>query len=61
MKKVAMFLICISVVACLAACEKKVDLHCDGEGCNNMVTVKGEADESRVVYCKECRDNQLAD
>lgn len=61
MKKLIAIILCLLIIACLMACESTVELHCDGEGCQNTVSVTGEADESRVVFCKECSDSLLAD
>lgn len=61
MKRIIALIICVFSVFSLTACEETVELRCDGEGCQNTVTVKGEDDEDRVVFCKECSENELED
>lgn len=61
MKKFVAFIFCMIIASTLLACESTVEVPCDTEGCTNTVAVKGDADENRVVFCKECREKVLAD
>ena len=66
MKKIFLVLLAIMMMCGIVACgAEKIELHCDGENCDNivLVTQKGEdtPDESWVIYCKECAENVLGD
>lgn len=62
MKKIVIILLVMALLLSLSACSQTVTLHCDTEGCENTVEVdEKDADESWVVYCKECKNNNLSD
>ena len=61
MKKIFVFLLFTILICSLLACKATVELHCDGEGCQNTVKVTGEDDESRVIFCQECKNAVLGD
>lgn len=64
MKKLWLLFLIVVLLFSLAACKAEtVTLHCDGENCTNVVEVKVEKDdtpdESWVVFCQDCADNDL--
>ena len=56
MKKIIAILLCLLTLLTLAACGNKVELHCDGEGCENVVYGKDHMDDSWIIYCKSCSE-----
>lgn len=66
MKRVCILFLIVILLFSLTACKSEtIPLHCDGENCNNMVDIKVEKDntpdESWVVFCQDCADNDLND
>lgn len=63
MKKIVLvLLIVVTTIFSVACSATTVKLHCDGEGCENTVEVDEEdANESWVIFCKDCKKNTLDD
>ena len=66
MKKIWVLIFAILFVFSLLACSAQtVTLHCDTEGCENLVEVEvndgEEVDEQWVVYCETCANETLND
>ena len=66
MKRIVLTLLLIVVIISIVSCKNEtVGLHCDGDGCENIVEVKIRKDETPdenwVIFCEECAKNELAD
>ena len=66
MKKIGLIVLVLVLIFSLVGCSGEiVSIHCDTEGCKNMVEVEVKegktVDESWVVYCEECADKVLDD
>lgn len=66
MKKFSLLVLIVLFLVSLIACKSEtVTLHCDGENCTNSVEIKiskdGTPDESWIIFCETCANEQLDD